>query len=144
MKTLQRLIVCSILFSVAAFGQSGIGQVKSVTGDVQLLRDGATTLVKPGDMLEQQDTIVTGVDSSVGITFIDNSRFSSGPETTLSLKRFRFNSTTHEGEFVSKVKKGTIAISSGQIAKQNEDAMKVELPTSVLAVRGTKFLVQVR
>ncbi len=144
MKTLQRLVAGTLLISLAAFGQTDIGQVKSVSGEAQLVRNGVTVELIPGDLLEQQDIIITGADSTVGITFIDNSRFSSGPNTSLELKRFRFDTTTYDGEFVTEVTRGTVAITSGKIAKQDKDAMKVLLPTSILAVRGTKFLVQVQ
>jgi hypothetical protein len=39
--------------------------------------------------------------------------------------------------------RGTLSIISGQIAKGHPDAMKVKTPTSVLSVRGTRFLVKV-
>jgi len=39
--------------------------------------------------------------------------------------------------------RGTLAIVSGQIAKRSPDAMKVQTPTTILGVRGTKFAVKV-
>ena len=39
--------------------------------------------------------------------------------------------------------RGSLAIVSGQIAKENKDAMKVKTPTSLLAARGTRFVVDV-
>ena len=44
---------------------------------------------------------------------------------------------------MSRVERGTLGIVSGQIAKQTPDAMRVRTPTSILGVRGTKFLVEV-
>jgi hypothetical protein len=87
--------------------------------------------------------LTTGPNSSVGITFIDNSRFSAGPNSRLELKQFRFNPTTHEGEFLTEMHRGTLAIVSGQIARRSSEAMKVKTPTTILGVRGTRFAVQV-
>ena len=46
--------------------------------------------------------------------------------------------------FEAQVNKGTVAVVSGQIAKENKgDAMRVRTPVSVLAARGTRFVVEV-
>ena len=134
------LITCLLSGTVAA----DIGQIKSIEGDVSVIRDGQPIVATVGNGVEQQDVIETGDASSIGIIFVDNSLFASGPNSRIELKRFQFNSTTHEGEFVTSVEQGTLVIESGQIAKQNKEAMKVELPSSVLAVRGTRFLVEVQ
>ena len=87
--------------------------------------------------------LTTGPNGSVGITFIDNTRFSAGPNSRIELKQFRFNPTTQEGEFLTDMQQGTLAIVSGQIAKRSPDAMKVKTPTTILGVRGTTFAVKV-
>jgi hypothetical protein len=120
-----------------------IGQIKTLTGDVQIIRQEVQRPASLGDLLEAADTVITGVDSSVGITFIDDSRFSIGPQSRVELQQFRFNPTTQEGEFRTEVKRGTVAIISGHIAKQAPDAMQVRTRTSILGVRGTTFLVKV-
>ncbi|MDA0240297.1 MAG: FecR domain-containing protein [Proteobacteria bacterium] len=89
------------------------------------------------------DTVITGGDGQVGMTFIDNTRLSAGPNSNVELTRFKFNSTTHDGAFQTSVNKGTLAIISGQIAKRSPKAMTVRTPASILGVRGTRFLVKV-
>ena len=61
----------------------------------------------------------------------------------VEFKQFRFNPTTQEGESLTQLHRGTLAIVSGQIAKRSPDAMKVQTPTTILGVRGTKFAVKV-
>ena len=143
-----RLVVTAFTLVLAAMtlassAWASIGQIKTLTGEVHILRDNANLPAKAGDLLENADTVVTGVDSSVGITFIDNSRFSIGPNSRIELKKFRFNTTTEDGEFLTNMTRGTLAIISGRIAKRSPDAMKVKTRTSILGVRGTKFLVQI-
>jgi hypothetical protein len=121
-----------------------IGQIKNMTGDVTIIRGGTEYSTQIGDLLESQDTVITGADSSVGITFIDNSRFSLGPKSRIELTKFKFDPTTNEGEFNTTVQKGTLLILSGQIAKESPDAMKVKTKNSILGVRGTRFAVRVR
>ena len=77
-----------------------------------------------------------------GIAFIDNSLLSVGPNSVLAIERYSFNSTTHEGTFESSLRKGTLAVVSGKIAKQSPEAMRVKIPSSILGVRGTEFLVR--
>jgi len=132
---------CAALCLPSAWAE--IGQIKNVTGQVFLLRNHVQQRAKAGDLVEQADVLTTGPDGSVGITFIDNSRFSAGPNSRIELTQFRFNSTTQEGEFTTDVKRGTLAIVSGQMAKRSPDAMKVITPTTILGVRGTTFAVKV-
>jgi len=108
-----------------------------------LLRNNNRQPAKTGDLVEQADIITTGANGSVGITLIDNSRLSAGPNTRIELKQFRFNPTTQEGESLTEVQRGTLAIVSGQIAKRSPEAMKVQTPTTILGVRGTSFAVKV-
>jgi len=96
----------------------------------------------PGHAIHQ-DVVETGEDGSVGMTFIDNSRFSVGPNTRIELKRFRFNPTTHQGEFLTDINRGTLTLVSGRIAKHSPEAMKIKTPTTILGVRGTMLGVKV-
>ena len=139
LRTSLFVLLSLLLSSVCA----QVGQIKSLQGSVHILRADTQILATPGQKLEQADTIVTGADGQVGITFIDNTRFSAGPNTRLSLSRFRFNATTHEGVFVTNLDSGTLSVVSGQIAKHSPEQMKVKTPSSLLAVRGTNFLVKV-
>ena len=120
-----------------------IGQIKTLNGDVFILRDNNRVPAKVGDLLLQADVVETGKSGSVGITFIDSSRFSAGPDTRLELSRFRFNPTTHDGEFLTEMDRGTLTVISGQIAKRSNEAMKIKTPTTILGFRGTRVAVKV-
>jgi len=96
-----------------------------------------------GARVRESDTVVTGSDGSVGITFTDNTLLSAGPNSVLVLERYTFNSTTHDGKFDARLNRGSLAIVSGKIAKQSPDAMVIKTPSSLLGVRGTEFLVKV-
>jgi hypothetical protein len=119
-----------------------IGQIKTETGAVMIERAGKTRPVMVGDRVYGADTIITPAHGSVGVTFLDNSLLALGPYSRLSLDQFHFNSTTHQGAFDVSLKKGTLAIKSGQIVKQTPEAMRVRTPVAVLGVRGTEFVVR--
>jgi len=140
-------IVPAAIFVVLAFSTvsnaAEIGQIKNTTGQVFLLRNNQQQPAKPGDIVEEADTIITGANGSFGMTLIDSTRISAGPNSRIELKQFRFNPTTQEGESLTELHRGTLAIVSGQIAKRSPDAMKVQTPTTILGVRGTSFAVKV-
>lgn len=120
-----------------------IGRIKTVSGQASIVRGGQTLAATPGATLSVKDVLTTGKDGRIGVTFIDNSRFSVGPNAHVSLAEFEFDDTTHKGSSLTQVDRGSLAIVSGQIAKENKDAMKVRTPTSLLAARGTRFVVDV-
>jgi hypothetical protein len=128
--------------SARAAEEAAIGQIKSASGEVTVLRGGVSQKVAAGDRVFQADVLATGPDGSVGITFADNSMMSLGPDSRLSLDQFVFDTTTHEGVFDSSLSSGTLAVKSGQIVKQTPEAMKVRTPGALLGVRGTEFVVR--
>jgi hypothetical protein len=142
------VIVWMVFVSAMTLGQTvwaeAIGQIKTLSGDVAIVRNTVKSPAKAGDLLEKADTLITGADGRVGLTFIDNSRFSLGPNSQIALEKFTFNPTTQEGEFLTKIERGTMAVISGHIARSAQDAMKVQTRTTILGVRGTSFLVQVK
>jgi len=142
----QTVTVAVAIFALAATGLAQadeVGQIKVAKGTVHVERDGKRLPAKVGMGIQQADTLVTGADSSAGITFSDNSLLSTGPNSVLVVDLYSFNSTTHAGKFDASLKKGTLAVISGKMVKQSPDAMRVRTPAAIMGVRGTEFLVQV-
>lgn len=137
------LLVTASLALGGAAAAADIGRIKSVTGTVSVVRGAATTPAVTGQALQVSDVLKTGADGRIGITFVDNSRFAVGPNSNIALSQFEFDDTTHAGKSLTTVNRGALAIVSGQIAKENKDAMRVRTPTSLLAARGTRFVVEV-
>jgi hypothetical protein len=136
------LVVVVAALGVAPAGAQEAGHIKVAKGAVQVERAGQQVPATVGTVVQAGDVVVTGPDGSVGITFLDNSLLSAGPNSVLAIDRFAFDSTTHQGSFESSLRKGTLAVVSGKLAKQSPDAMKVKTPAAVLGVRGTEFLVR--
>lgn len=136
------LLVASLCFAATA-GATAVGEIKIVKGNATVERQGQKLAAAPGMKLLQADTVVTGSDGAVGITFADNSLMSAGPNSSLAIDRFRFDSTTHAGEFQSSLKRGSVAVVSGKMVKQNPESMKIRTPATIMGVRGTEFVVRV-
>jgi len=132
-----------LLACAAAAAADEVGQIKVAKGEVTVDRSGQAVPAQVGLPLAAADVLKTGADGSVGITMRDNSLLSMGPNSVLSLDRFEFDPTTHQGRFESGLQRGTLAVVSGRLARQSPQAMTVRTPSAVLGVRGTEFVVSV-
>lgn len=135
------LSLAAVFVSQAAIAAQPIGQIKTETGSATVERGGVAKPAAIGDHVFQSDTIVTA-DGTLGITFVDNSMMSLGPNTRLSLDQFNFDTTTHNGVFNSSLQKGTLAVKSGQIVRQTPEAMHIRTPAALLGIRGTEVVVR--
>jgi hypothetical protein len=140
MRWLVMLVAAS--FAAASYADD-VGQIKNLRGAVHVERDGQKLTAASGMGVKQSDVLVTGVDGSVGVTFLDNSLLSIGPGSALAIDRYSFDSTTHDGHFDASLKRGTLAVVSGRIVKRSPEAMRVRTPSTIMGVRGTEFVVKV-
>jgi hypothetical protein len=140
-----RLVPLAVVAWLALAGSAlaqDVGQIKVSRGFVRIER-GTQRLTAPvGARVQANDVIVTGPDGAVGIAFLDASLLSAGPNSTLSIDRFAFDSTTNQGAFDTSLRQGTLSVVSGKIAKQAPDAMRVKTPAAILGARGTEFVVR--
>jgi len=135
-------VILAVLFTAQpAFAE--IGRVKRSLGVANIERNGSAIALKPGIKLEPGDVLVTGKDGRVAVTFIDDTRFAVGPNSRVSLSEYDYDRKAESGSFVTKVDRGSLGVVSGKIAKSKRDAMRVRTPTSMLGVRGTRFVVDV-
>ncbi len=117
------------------------GAVKVVKGAVSIQRGAQKIAAEPGGKVYVADRVVTGADGSVGITLRDNTLLSAGPNSTLALNKFAFDSTTHAGAIDASLKRGTLAVVSGKIAKASPETVQFRTPSAILGVRGTEFVI---
>lgn len=125
----------------AVLAAEDAGVVKRSKGSVVVERGGQKLDAPVGTRILASDRIVTGADSSVGITLRDNTMLSAGPNSTVDLNKFAFNTATHAGAIDASVKRGTLSVISGKIAKATPDAVSFSAPGMTLGVRGTSFVI---
>lgn len=136
------LAVCACCIAMTAAADE-VGHVKVAKGSATVQRGAGKIAVAPGIKIFAGDVITTGADGAVGITFIDNSLISTGPNSVFVIDQYTFDSTTHVGQFDGSLKKGTLAAISGKMVKQVPESMRIHTPSSIMGVRGTEFLVKV-
>ena len=118
--------------------ETPIGRVDTVEGTVQVLRNGEKILLSKDDSILQGDTILTGEDGSVGITFIDDTVFSLGEDGEMTIDEMVYNPEQQEGKFSANMVQGVFSFISGEIAKTDPEGMAVNTPVGVIGIRGTK------
>ena len=93
----RKLLLASVLISIAlpAFSQTEAGTIKISRGDAKIVRGADTLPAAVGGTVLVSDSLVTGSDGAVGLTLRDNTRLTAGPDTTLDLNTFSFDTTTH-------------------------------------------------
>lgn len=119
------------------------GTFKQVQGEAWVGRAGERQRPEPGKGMKESETLSTGPDGAASILLKDGTVLTVGPNTTVDLRRFQFDSTTQEGHFALDLVKGSVRVITGLLARMNPDLFKVHTPTSVVGVRGTDFIVEV-
>ena len=130
-----------LLANVSAWAANEAGMVKVSKGQVSVERDNRPVPAPVGTRIYSNDRVTTGPDGSVGITLRDNTLLSAGPNSTVDLTRFSFDSTTHAGTIDATVRRGTLSVISGKIAKATPEAVRFSAPGMTLGVRGTSFII---
>lgn len=124
-------------------GASEAGTIKISRGEATIARDGGTLPASVGSQVLVSDQIITGADGAVGLTLRDNTRLTAGPNTTLDLNKFSFDTTTHAGAVDASVQRGSLSVISGKIAKASPGTVRFSTPSVTLGVRGTEFIIEV-
>ncbi|MCZ4313541.1 FecR domain-containing protein [Comamonadaceae bacterium G21597-S1] len=117
------------------------GMVKVSKGQVSVQRGDQPLPAPVGTRIYSNDRVTTGPDGAVGITLRDNTLLSAGPNSTVDLTKFSFDSTTHAGSIDATVRRGTLSVISGKIAKATPEAVRFSAPGMTLGVRGTSFVI---
>ncbi|HUR42309.1 MAG TPA: FecR family protein [Verrucomicrobiae bacterium] len=141
---MQRIAILALLVALApAVHAADVGQIKTSKGGVVLVRDGQEIAAPSGTPIQQSDRVMTRADGSAGITFKDNSLLSLGPDSSLDISLFSFNTKGQPDAFEARLNRGTLSAVSGKIVAKSPEAMRIHTPTTILGVRGTEFFVQV-
>jgi len=121
-----------------------IGRIKTFVGMAQVKRGSQVIPASAGLKLEETDLLITGKDGRMGIAFTDDTRIAVGPNSNIQVRQYKYDRTQQTGNFVARVNKGSLGVVSGKIAKSAKNAMQVHTPTTILGVRGTRFVVDVK
>lgn len=129
-------------FTVRA-DQAPIGYVKTASGEAYVISGTSKVRAEAGTPIYQGSQLKTGLKSSLGVTFKDETVMSFGPDTELTVDEYLYAPSQGKLKLGSKLAKGSMNYISGVIAKLQPDAVSVTTPTGTIGVRGTQFAVKV-
>lgn len=128
---------------VSAQAAEQAGMVKISKGTVSIEREGRKMTADVGTSVLVSDRVRTGPDGSVGVTLRDNTLLSAGPNSLIVIDKFAYDNASQDGKISVGIRKGTLSVASGRIAKRTPESVDFHTPTSVLGVRGTEFVIEV-
>jgi len=129
---------------IISINANEIAFAKNVKGDVFSQLSDKKTNLKNTQWVDEKSIISTKANSSVTLVFKDTSTLVLGENSILSLERFLFKPKTEKYKFELKLSKGTASFESGKIGKLSPNDFAFKTPESTVAIRGTKFIVNVQ
>ena len=133
-------LILSIL-SVSVYAE--IGNVTSQTKAARITRKGDKILTEVNTPVEMRDLIET-LKGRTNIKFVDDTKVSVTEYSKLLIDEFVYNPEKKTGKLSLKAALGTIRYSSGKIAKNSRQNVKIKSPTASVSVRGTDFTINVQ
>lgn len=135
---MRAALVLGLLLANTAW--AAIGNItESVNAPPSIVRKGNTLPGNKGSGVEMMDAIKT-TQGKVGITFEDKTKVDITENSKLVIDEFVYDPKAKDaGKLSVKVALGTARYASGQIAKNNPQAVAINTPTATIAVRGTDF-----
>jgi hypothetical protein len=120
-----------------------VGKVTAGTGNLSIIRAGTTTPVplKPGDLINQNDTLVTGPDGSASAVFADNTQMTLAANTKIVIDNYVYDPSGNQSNQAQyRVLQGAFQYVSGLISKPNNADVRIHTDYGCLGIRGTELV----
>jgi len=142
LRTTGLLMLLATLAPPAA-AQQAAGRIKLASGTASIVRAGNQLPAKVGEIVFEADALRTGADGRLGVTLKDETRISLAPNSEVRVDRFLYAPQEGRLAFTMRVLRGLAAYVSGRIARLAPDAVRLETPTAIVGVRGTRLVIRV-
>ncbi|MCB1540977.1 MAG: FecR domain-containing protein [Rhodoblastus sp.] len=124
----------------AAQAEATIGQATEVARNTLVDGQGARRLIERGDPVAANNTISTDAQGKAAFRFVDDTRLSVGPNSSVRLDRFVFDTDATPSSFIIRATKGLLRFSTGH---GEHEAYRIQTPAATIGVRGTQFDVKI-
>jgi hypothetical protein len=144
---LGSLIIAISPIEVLASEQAGV--TAAVEGNVQLTESetdaergmGIGDAFSGGEDVFLGDTVESAASSGMQLMLLDETTFTLGPESDLTIDQFVYDPATGAGELSAEATKGIFRYVSGSVTDNDADATEIDLGSGTMGVRGTMALV---
>ena len=115
------------------------GVAAAVKGEVSATTppDTVSRAIKSGDKIYMGDKVETGADGQLQILLLDQTVFTLGPTSGITVDEFIFNPSNDDGKVKASMMKGIFRVVSGKVAHKKPENMSVDLPAGSIGFRGT-------
>src|SRR5271156_959793 len=121
---------------------ASVGQVATLQGSVTVVRGNASAIaLKTADPIFKNVTLETAVNSTLGVTFDDQTTFSLSPNTRIVVDNFVYQAGGKANSATFNVALGTASFVASLVAQTGD--MKITTPIASLGIRGTTGIVDV-
>ncbi len=117
------------------------GNVATLQGTATVTRNGMTGPLKLQDDIFKGDVLQTGKNSTLGVTFTDDTTLNLSASSRVVVDNFIYQDGGKDNAALINVTRGTMAFVAAAVAKTGD--MKIETPTATLGIRGTTGVVEV-
>jgi hypothetical protein len=118
-----------------------IGNVATLTGTANVIRNNASTPLKLQDDIFLNDILQTSTNSTLGITFNDATTFNLTANARITVDNYVYEDGGKQNNALFDITRGTVAFVAAAVAKTGD--MKITTPSASLGIRGTTGLVEV-
>jgi hypothetical protein len=118
-----------------------VGSVATLQGSASVTHSNATHPLALSDPIYKGDTLQTGTDGTLGITFDDETTFTLKPNARIAVDDFVYQDGGSSNAATFNVLRGTVAFVAAEVAHTGD--MKINTPTSSLGIRGTTGIVEI-
>ncbi len=143
MVPLKVTLILSFVLCLFSTSLAEVGNVTAQTRAAQITRKGDKILTEVDTPVEMRDLIQT-LKGRTDIKFVDDTKVSVTEYSKLIIDEFVYNPEKKTGKLSLKAALGTIRYSSGKIAKNSRQNVKIKSPTASVSVRGTDFTMNVQ
>ena len=124
------------------YANDQVGQVATLQGIATVTRgNAAPSGLNVSDAIYKKDVLQTGANSSLGVTFDDETTFSLTANARIVVNEFIYEEGGKGNTAVFNIARGTVAFIASQVAKTGD--MKISTPITTLGIRGTTGVVDV-
>jgi hypothetical protein len=135
--------VCGMSISGNLFAEADqpmqAGVAAAVSGEVKATTPPSkdSRILKSGDQVFMGDKIETGTDGQLQILLLDQTVFTLGPSSGITVDEFVYDPSNDDGKVKASMMKGIFRVVSGKVAHKKPENMSVELPAGSIGFRGT-------
>lgn len=120
-----------------------IGTVKTVQGDVVVVRGDGTHPCQEGMHVFTGDTLQSKEGGRAGVILLDGTRLALGEKAQLKIDKFLYAPSESSFGLVLQIVRGIVIYTSGKIAKFSPASVEIRTPVGIAGTRGTALAMRI-